>query len=152
MWLFGAEHRITEVGSMNIFFVLRDRDNPSTVTLITPSLDCGDILPGVTRLSIIELVQQSGDQMFKKSSIRIKVAESNITMNDLLKAQQDGTLLEAFGAGTAAVISPISAIVYKGQEIKLPSGDKIGPIAKLLLDQLLDIQYGRVDHPWSVLI
>jgi branched-chain amino acid aminotransferase len=61
--------------------------------------------------------------------------------------------LEAFGAGTAAVVSPVRCIVYKDQDINLPTGGQIGPLAKRAWDSLIAIQYGKVDnHPWSVTI
>jgi branched-chain amino acid aminotransferase len=61
-------------------------------------------------------------------------------------------LLEAFGAGTAAVVSPVKGILYEGEEIHIPTGDKAGPLALRLWKALGDIQYGRIEHPWSVLV
>ncbi len=60
--------------------------------------------------------------------------------------------MEAFGAGTAAVVSPVRCIVYEGQDIIIPTGDHAGPIAQRAWNALMEIQYGKVDHPWSVLI
>ena len=73
-------------------------------------------------------------------------------MNEVLDAEKDGRLLEAFGAGTAAIISPVNSIVYKNHEIKIPTGDNAGPTAIKIWKSLLDIQYARVKHPWSVLV
>ncbi|CBN77949.1 C-terminal fragment branched chain amino acid aminotransferase BACT3 [Ectocarpus siliculosus] len=61
-------------------------------------------------------------------------------------------LLEVFGTGTAAVISPVNGIKYREHDIEVPSGDCIGPLAKRFWETLTDIQYGRVEHPWSVQI
>jgi branched-chain amino acid aminotransferase len=61
-------------------------------------------------------------------------------------------LLEAFGAGTAAVVSPVRSIVYKEQEIEVPTGDHAGPVAMHLWNTLRDIQYGNIKHPWAVAI
>ena len=62
--------------------------------------------------------------------------------------------MEVFGCGTAAIISPVSSILYDGREIKVPTGDKTaGPIGKLLWQTIMDIQYGRIPHhPWSVVL
>ena len=61
-------------------------------------------------------------------------------------------MLEAFGAGTAAVVSPVRCIVYKDQDIELPTGDSAGPISMHVWNTLKDIQYGNTAHPWSVVI
>jgi branched-chain amino acid aminotransferase len=61
-------------------------------------------------------------------------------------------LLEAFGAGTAAVVSPVRAIVYKEQTIEVPTGEQAGPVAEHLWNTLRDIQYGTMSHPWSVVL
>ena len=71
-------------------------------------------------------------------------------MQEVIEAEKEGRLLEAFGAGTAAIISPVKGIVYKDHEIKIPTGDGAGPLATKLWSSLLDIQYARVKHPWSV--
>jgi branched-chain amino acid aminotransferase len=60
--------------------------------------------------------------------------------------------LEAFGAGTAVVISPVQSIFYNGKDIIIPTGDDAGPIALKLWRSLYDIQYGKVEHPWSVVV
>jgi branched-chain amino acid aminotransferase len=61
-------------------------------------------------------------------------------------------LLEVFGAGTAVVISPVKGIVYKDEEIKVPTAETAGPLANAVWKSLYDIQYGKIDHPWSVVI
>ncbi len=61
-------------------------------------------------------------------------------------------LLESFGAGTAAVISPVNGILYDGKTIEIPTGSEAGPFAMKMWRTLTDIQYGKVDHPWSVKI
>ena len=142
LWLFGEDHQITEVGAMNIFFVIKNKNGE--IELTTAPLDRGDILHGVTRRSIIELA--------KENLKDIKVTERWLTMNEVLDAEKDGRLLEAFGAGTAAIISPVNSIVYKNHEIKIPTGDNAGPTAIKIWKSLLDIQYARVKHPWSVLV
>ena len=140
LWLFGEDHQVTEVGAMNIFFVLKNKKGE--IELTTAPLDRGDILHGVTRRSIIDLA--------KENLKDIKVTERWLTMKEILDAEKDGRLLEAFGAGTAAIISPVKSIVYKDHEIIIPTGEDAGPLAVTIWKQLLDIQYARVKHPWSV--
>ena len=140
LWLYGSDHQITEVGAMNMFFLIR-KENSDAVELITPPLTRGDILPGVTRDSILALA---------RSWPEYEVSERFITMKDILQASKEGRLIEAFGAGTAVIVAPVCAISYMEQEIKIPTGDQPGPLATRLRKTLLDIQYGRVEHPWSV--
>lgn len=79
--------------------------------------------------------------------------ERFLNMGQLIEAQRDGRLLEIFGCGTAAIVAPVKAILYEGEEIKVPTGDKAGPLTRRLWQDIIDIQYGRVvDHPWSVLL
>ena len=113
--------------------------------LITAPLDRGDILPGITRISILELARngRAGD---------IDVSERDLPMAEVVEAAKDGRLMESFGAGTAAIISPVNCISYKGEDINVPTGDGIGPIAKQFWTILTDIQYGKVEHEWSVVV
>eukprot|EP00586_Coscinodiscus_wailesii_P011871 CAMPEP_0172518740 /NCGR_PEP_ID=MMETSP1066-20121228/290996_1 /TAXON_ID=671091 /ORGANISM="Coscinodiscus wailesii, Strain CCMP2513" /LENGTH=349 /DNA_ID=CAMNT_0013301183 /DNA_START=237 /DNA_END=1286 /DNA_ORIENTATION=- len=138
LWLFGEEKYVTEVGAMNVFFLVEGEDGVKE--LVTPPLTRGDILPGVTRASIVELVAKSEDY---------KVTERNITMKELQEKAHQGKLLEAFGAGTAAVVCPIKCIQYEGKDIDIPA---TGHLTKLIWKQLTDIQYGKVQHPWSVIV
>ena len=94
LWLFGEDHEITEAGSMNLFILLARPDESRE--LVTPPLSTGVILPGVTRRSIIEMVETWPD---------ITVSERKITMGEVMAAQAEGRLLEMFGSGTAAVVS-----------------------------------------------
>lgn len=144
LWLYPTkdDHLVTEVGAMNLFFVLEKEDGSGT-ELVTAPLTDGTILPGVTRRSVLELARASGDFI---------VSERALGMKEIIKASQEGRLLEAFGAGTAAVIAPVNEISYKGQDIKFPTGDEIGPVGQRMWNEILDIQYGRVEHPWSVVI
>lgn len=142
LWLFGKDHQIAEVGAMNIFFVLRDAKT-NEVELVTPTLAGGDILPGVTRDSIVEIA---------KTWKHLKVSERVITMGEVATAAKEGRLLEAFGAGTAAVISPVKGIIYQGEEIKVPTGENVGEVASSLWNTLMNIQYGKIEHPYSIVI
>ena len=144
LWLYptaDGDHNVTEVGAMNVFFVIKKADGTAT-ELITAPLD-GTILPGVTRRSILELARDSG---------KFTVSERDLGMKEILAAKKEGRLLEAFGAGTAAVVAPIKTIVFKDENIDLPTGEVIGPVAQEMWDAILDIQYGRIEHPWSVIV
>lgn len=152
LWLFGEEHWLTEVGTMNLFVALK-RDDGST-ELVTPPLN-GTILPGVTRDSILGLAR---DHVSKKAPIEglpdnLVVSEREINMGEIIKASEKGSLIEMFGAGTAAIVSPVDRVGFKGRDIQIPAGEEgAGPIAKAMLKSITDIQLGRVDHPWSVLV
>ena len=135
LWLDGVHRRyIDEVGAMNVFFVI---DNE----IVTPALDEGNILPGVTRASCIELLKSWG----------YKVSERKIAVEELIEANNSGKLNEAFGTGTAAVISPIGELI-DGDNVMELCGGKIGPISQKLYDTLTSIQWGKAEDPfgWSV--
>jgi branched-chain amino acid aminotransferase len=138
LWLWGDE--ITEVGAMNVFFFLVNKETKRK-ELVTAPLTRGDILPGVTRDSILHLTRSWGD---------FDVSERFLTMGELKEAAEDGRLIEAFGAGTAAVVTPIEAIQYKGKDIEVP----VGTLTKRIWDAITGIQYGKTQGPegWSVTI
>lgn len=133
LWLDGVERKyVEEVGAMNVFFVLGDE-------VITPAL-VGSILGGVTRMSIIELLKSKG----------YKVSERRLSIDEIVEAYKAGKLAEAFGTGTAAVISPIGELKYG--DLVMPINDgKIGEISQMLYDTLTGIQWGRIkdDFGWT---
>ena len=139
LWLFGPNDEITEVGSMNVFFYILNK-NSNRPELITAPLDRGDILPGVTRDSILYLARHGAYDM--------DVSERFLTMAELQEAVADNRLIEAFGSGTAAVVTPISGIRYKGDDIEIPA---TGSLTKRLWDDITSIQYGKTKGPegWS---
>jgi len=141
LWLFGPNDEITEVGAMNVFFYIINKETQRP-ELITAPLDRGDILPGVTRDSILHLARNWND-------LDIEVSERWLTMGELQQAAQDGRLLEAFGAGTAAVVTPISGIQYKGEDIDIPA---TGKLTQRIWNEITSIQYGTMEgpHGWSV--
>ena len=131
LWLDAVERRyVEEVGSMNIFFVIDE-------SIVTPMLT-GSILPGVTRMSVIELGKHWG----------LHVEERRITIDEVLKGLEDGSVTEVFGAGTAAVISPVSILAYKGKDFKV-GNEETGPVAMRFYDHLTGIQYGRKLDPFG---
>jgi branched-chain amino acid aminotransferase len=129
LWLDGVELKyIEEVGSMNIFFVIDDE-------IATPALN-GSILPGVTRKSLLELARYWNE----------KASERNISIDELMRAHASGRLREVFGAGTAAVISPVGQIKYNEQVITI-GGNQTGPVAQKYYKAITDIQYGKAQDP-----
>ncbi|XP_065364099.1 branched-chain-amino-acid aminotransferase, cytosolic [Calliphora vicina] len=140
LWLYGEDHQLTEVGTMNIFmFYINDQGEKE---LITPPLN-GLILPGITRDSILTLARQWG---------KFKVAERSFTMPQIGELLNQGRLLELFGTGTACVVSPINRINYMGQNLYIPTMEQEKPVHETIRKTLMDIQYGKVDHPWAVVI
>lgn len=139
LWLFGEDDEITEVGAMNVFFYLINKETRRP-ELVTAPLTRGDILPGVTRASILDLARSWGE---------FDVSERFPTMGEIKEAAEDGRLLEVFGAGTAAVVTPVSCIQYKGVDIEI---DSVGELTKRVWDELTGIQYGKVEGPdgWSI--
>ncbi|XP_047989188.1 branched-chain-amino-acid aminotransferase, cytosolic [Leguminivora glycinivorella] len=140
LWLFGPDHQLTEVGAMNIFMVYINENGDKQLS--TPPLN-GLILPGITRRSILELASQWEDLVVK---------EEVITMDRVITLNEQGRLLEMFGAGTAAVISPVSRIGFLENNIHIPTMQQPQPVFQRLKDTLLAIQYGHIEHPYTVLI
>ncbi|KAL2864071.1 aminotransferase [Aspergillus lucknowensis] len=149
LWLLAdresGEEFVTEAGTMNLFVVWV---SPSTgkKELVTPQLD-GTILPGVTRMSILELARERHGG----AGSGMKVVERRITMRELAAASKEGRLLEVFGAGTAVVVSPVRSIRWGDQSIScgLRDGEEAGPVSLQLKTWLEEVQYGLVEHPWS---
>ncbi len=134
LWLDAKEHKyVEEVGTMNVFFVLGDE-------VVTPALE-GSILPGITRDSCLKLLSSWG----------LKVSERKISVEELFEAGEKGLLTEAFGTGTAAVISPIRELNWDGRIVEL-SGGKIGELSQKLYDTVTGIQWGGVQDPfgWTI--
>lgn len=134
LWLDGIEKKyVEEVGSMNVFFKINGE-------VVTPELS-GSILPGVTRDSVINLLKYWG----------IKVSERKITMQELYDAYQKGQFEEAFGTGTAAVISPIGELNWDGRNMII-NNNKIGELSQKLYDNLTGIQFGKIEDKlcWTV--
>jgi branched-chain amino acid aminotransferase len=113
--------------------------------LITASLEDGLILPGVTRASILDLARKEEG---------LKVTEGHWTMAELLEALAEKRVLEVFGTGTAAIITPVNKILYNDKWYDVPldvnkPDATIGPYAQKFIDKLMDIQYGATDCDWS---
>ena len=131
LWLDGVERKyVEEVGAMNVMFKINGE-------IITPALT-GSILPGITRKSCIEVLSKMG----------YKVTERLLSVDELVSAMENGTLEEAWGCGTAAVVSPIGALAYKGIEYPVNNG-KIGEVTQKLYDTLTGIQWGKVEDTFN---
>lgn len=143
LWLFGEEEYITEVGTMNFFLAIKDATTGKP-TLITAPLD-GTILEGVTRNSVLALARE---RLVPKGW---DVREEKLTMSQMAEAADQGRLMEAFGAGTAAVVSPVRMVQWRGREIDcgLPKDEEAGEVAKLMKGWIEAIQYGDEEHEWS---
>lgn len=143
LWLFGEEEFITEVGTMNLFVCLQDKESCQK-ELVTAPLD-GTILEGVTRDSVLGLARE---RLAKEGW---KISERYLRMKDIAEAESEGRLLEVFGAGTAAIVSPVRSISWKGQMIDcgLKENEEAGEIALRMKGWIEGIQYGDEDHPWS---
>jgi len=126
LWLDGVEQKyVEEVGSMNMMFAYGNK-------IVTPMLN-GSILPGITRNSILTLARQLG----------YEVEEKRLAIADIFADAKAGRLTEAFGTGTAAVISPVGELCWKDEKLTI-GGGQIGPVAQKLYDTLTGIQYGRL--------
>ncbi|MBC8080696.1 MAG: branched-chain amino acid aminotransferase [Gorillibacterium sp.] len=134
LWLDGIEQKyIEEVGSMNVFFKIAGK-------IVTPALN-GSILGGITRDSVIHLLKSWG----------FDVEERRISMEEIAAASENGTLEEALGTGTAAVISPIGRLNWNGQNILIGNGE-IGETSQRLYDTITGIQTGKLEDTfgWTV--
>ncbi len=124
LWLDGVERKyIEEVGAMNVMFKINGE-------IITPELT-GSVLPGITRKSALQILREWG----------YKVSERLLSVDELIGAAEGGTLEEAWGTGTAAVISPIGHLYYKGSD-HIVSNNQIGELTQKLYDELTGIQWG----------
>ena len=129
LWLDGVHRKyIEEVGAMNVMFKVNGK-------ILTPDLN-GSVLDGITRRSCIQLLKDWG----------YEVEEHRISYEELFQAAEDGTLEEAWGTGTAAVVSPIGELAMEGKKVII-SGNQIGELTQKLYDNLTGIQWGRLADP-----
>ena len=131
LWLDGVERKyIEEVGALNVMFKISGK-------IVTPMLT-GSILPGITRKSCIQVLQSLG----------YEVEERLLSVDELVQALEEGTLEEAWGCGTAAVVSPIGKLAYGEKEYEI-AGGKIGEITQKLYDILTGIQWGKIEDKFA---
>ncbi len=131
LWLDGVERKyIEEVGAMNVMFKIDGK-------IVTPMLS-GSILPGITRMSCIAVLKEKG----------FEVEERLLSIDELEQALKNGKLEEAWGCGTAAVVSPIGELCYKGVKYPVNNGE-IGEVTQMLYDTLTGIQWGKIDDTFG---
>ena len=131
LWLDGVERKyIEEVGAMNVMFKIDGE-------IVTPKLT-GSILPGITRKSCIEVLKAQGYQ----------VSERLLSLDELVSAMESGKLEEAWGCGTAAVVSPIGKLAI-GEKEYIIGGGKIGEVTQKLYDLLTGIQWGKIEDEFG---
>ncbi len=146
LWLFGEEDYVTEAGTMNFFIVLRHRAE-GTMELVTAPLD-GTILAGVTRDCVLDLARE------KLKPQGWLISERRFTMTEVAAAADAGELIEAFGTGTAAIVSPIRHISWRKRIVNcgLDANQEAGEMASLVKLWIERRQYGEEEHDWSVLV
>ena len=131
LWLDAKENKyIEEVGSMNVFFMMKNKIYTAPTT--------GTILPGITRMSCIALLKAWG----------YEVIEVKYSIDEVFAAYQAGQLQEVFGTGTAAVITPIGQLYYKGEEIIVNDGNT-GELTMKLFQELTNIQLGKAEDKYN---
>lgn len=134
LWLDGVEQKyVEEVGAMNMMFKINGK-------IITPMLN-GSILAGITRDSVLKLAAHMG----------IPTEERRIAIDEIFEAAKNGTLEEAFGTGTAAVVSPVGELC-RGDEKVIVSNNQIGETTQKLYDTLTGIQWGTIDDPFGWIV
>lgn len=132
LWLDAAQHKyIEEVGTMNILFKINGK-------IITPSLESGSILPGITRKSVIAILKDEG----------YEIEERAISIEEVYKAGENGTLEDVFGCGTAAVISPVGQLTWGDRTIMVNDG-VMTDFTRNLYDKLTGIQYGETEDKFD---
>jgi len=132
IWTDGFEHKyIEEAGTMNLMFQIGN-------TFVTPSLDTGTILAGITRDSVIEVAKDLG----------YNVEERRISVDELIQAHEKGELNDAFGLGTAANIAPIASITVGDIEMQLPALSERHQ-SNAVTKALSDIKYGEVEDKFG---
>lgn len=136
LWLDVTHQYVEEVGTMNVFFIINGEAH-------TPSLD-GTILAGGVRNSVIQVLQDFG----------IKISEKKIKWDDLAEAYKQGQLTEAFGVGTAAVVSPIGELTRGETKFNFAQGSSAHKVARMLYDKMIAVQYGETSdtHNWLVTV
>ena len=131
LWLDCVEKKyIGEVGAMNVMFKINGE-------VVTPELD-GTILSGITRKSCLQILREKG----------IPTTERKVSLKELTDAVENGSLEEAWGTGTAAVISPIGLLEVNGKKYQINNG-KIGKVSQMLYDTITGIQSGKLDDPYN---
>lgn len=175
LWLLGRDEKdehtgekkleVTEAGASNFFVVLRNKED-NVLELITAPLGDRVILDGVTRRSVLQIAEQRLTAKGIASTSNgeaptalgaaiepLRILEQKIYFSDILAAASEGRLVEAFAAGTAFFIAPVSTIGYRGEDIKIAMAEgESGVYTALLRDSLAGIMYGKEQHDWGYIV
>ncbi|KAH8782627.1 putative branched-chain-amino-acid aminotransferase [Hyaloscypha finlandica] len=148
LWLLNGQ--VTEAGASNFFVMWKSREGKTQ--LVTAPLGDKIILDGVTRRSILQLTRERLSHG-RTGLDPVEIVERQFTMEDVVQAVNEERILEAFAAGTAYFVCPVSVIHYKDQDLQIPmsQGDS-GPYTALIKSWLVDIMYGREQHEWGVVV
>lgn len=158
LWLYGPQCQITEAGSSNVFVIWRCPGNGG-LELVTAPLDDNIILAGVTRRSVLQLAEEgfrvAQDVVVEGMGLQrvepLKVLEKAFSMDDLTLSLDEGRVVSVFVVGTAAFVTQVSEINFRGQDIHMGStGDNV--YVSLLRKWLRDIMYGQTRHKWAEVI
>ncbi|VDD94870.1 unnamed protein product [Enterobius vermicularis] len=148
LWLYGPEEKITEVGTMNIMLFWKNEKGEEE--LVTPPVDDGLILPGVTRDSLLSLARSWNE---------FKVSERYVTMKEIRNAVKEKKMYEMFGVGTACVVSPVGKILYKNkdlgdyEELPIPTDTHKPNLMQRLFQTITGIQFGKIEKPeWTPIV
>ncbi|KAL3424339.1 branched-chain amino acid aminotransferase [Phlyctema vagabunda] len=150
LWLLGKEALVTEAGASNFFVIWRTKEGK--VQLVTAPLGDKIILDGVTRRSILQLAKER--LVDGKSGLEaIEIVERKFTMEDIVEATEEGRMIEAFAAGTAYFVSPVSVINFRDKDYNIPMArGESGEYAAVIKQWLVNIMYGKEDHEFGVVI
>ncbi|KAL0476108.1 putative branched-chain amino acids aminotransferase [Neurospora intermedia] len=147
LWLYGKEAYCTEAGASNFFIVWRAKESEGgKLQLLTAPLDDKLILDGVTRRSVLELAKA-------RLAGEVEVVERRYTIDEVIEADKEGRIVEAFAAGTAFFIAPVSQIHHRGTDVHIPLGENdSGVYTTKIKSWMKDIMYGNEQHEWGVVI
>ncbi|KAI0811937.1 branched-chain-amino-acid aminotransferase [Xylaria sp. FL0064] len=145
LWLYGKSGECTEAGASNFFVVWKTREGKTQI--VTAPLDDRVILAGVTRRSVLELARE-------RLADEVEIVERKYTIDEVIEASAEGRLIESFASGTAYFVCPISLIHHRGRDIPIPAGKggEGAPTTLRLKNWLIDIKYGKVEHPWGMVV
>lgn len=142
LWLLGD--KVTEAGASNFFIVLRSKTGQDQ--LVTAPLGDNIILDGVTRRSVLDLARE-------RLHDQLEVQEREFKIGEVVQAAAEGRIVEAFSAGTAWFVSPVSGIHYRGKDIEIPMSEgSTGRYALMLKTWLYNIMYGKEKHDWGYVV
>lgn len=152
LWLYGKDCQITEAGSSNVFVLLRSKHGQ--LQMVTAPLSDGTILDGVTRRSVLQICRErfslpckiNIDDGEPQQVEEVEVIERKITMGEVIAAQGEDRLISFFVVGTAAFVTPVSHVNFRGQELRIDT--ERSSHVSLLRHWIADIMYGRVQSDW----